>query len=366
MGVRTSTLAAASIAAAALPAFIGVGLGFALAVMDTSGDAAATLLVAAIAASSASALGGTVLGIAAIVSAGEKEASSTTGIVGLVLSLLSLAAALGSGALIFIVIAAGSGHGRPLRVGGAVVPTPTRLRPRRTRGGRVTPRVQVAGLGWSQRVRLGASWLADARLEHAAVHAFRQLARDLRAVGAPASLVSGARRAAREEARHTRRCFDVASTYLGFGVGPGPVKVPPRRAVTHAELLGRLLEESLTDGCIGEAAASELAGMAAQSTHDPAIRAALREIERDEATHAEHAWDVTLWARAVLGHGASFHEARALERAQATREVAAPFDDLARHGRATSAQQATTRSRVIASTRARLRRVASRAPRFST
>ena len=59
-----------------------------------------------------------------------------------------------------------------------------------------------------------ASYLSNAaRLEAASVHAFHRLARELQLHGAPRSLVQSARRAARDEVRHTKVTIRLASSF---------------------------------------------------------------------------------------------------------------------------------------------------------
>jgi hypothetical protein len=144
----------------------------------------------------------------------------------------------------------------------------------------------------SDRRRLGERWLRDALDEHASILAFHELALDLALVGAPPSLVRRAKLAADDEARHARICFSIASAYLGRAVGPGPLpRARPRRPS-----LPRLAREALVDGCFGEGLAAELAWSRRARARDPAIFQANDLIARDEARHAELAWDVLAFA----------------------------------------------------------------------
>src|SRR5204862_5482346 len=66
------------------------------------------------------------------------------------------------------------------------------------------------------------------RLEAASVPAFRVLARELRAHGAPRSLIRAARRAARDEIRHARLGKLLAERFGGHYVRPRIALLPLR------------------------------------------------------------------------------------------------------------------------------------------
>ena len=55
--------------------------------------------------------------------------------------------------------------------------------------------------------------------------------------------------------------------------------------------------ESLIDGCLLEGVAAEVAKRALFRARDRQVQAALAIIARDEASHAELAWDVVRWCR---------------------------------------------------------------------
>lgn len=62
--------------------------------------------------------------------------------------------------------------------------------------------LDLTGITAEDRALLGDRWLAAARLEHASIGSFLELASALDALGAPASLVDRARCAALDEALH--------------------------------------------------------------------------------------------------------------------------------------------------------------------
>ncbi|GMV14200.1 MAG: hypothetical protein AMXMBFR56_24240 [Polyangiaceae bacterium] len=152
--------------------------------------------------------------------------------------------------------------------------------------------LRLAGKSDRERRARGHEWLRAALDEHASIAAFAQLALELGALGAPASLLAAAGRAAWDEVRHARSCFSLASAYLGRRLGPGPL---PRPTKVLAPSLEKLARESLTDGCFGEGLAARLAKLQSAVVDDPVEAAVLRGIARDEARHAELGWRTLEW-----------------------------------------------------------------------
>jgi len=130
-------------------------------------------------------------------------------------------------------------------------------------------------------------------LEHASVHAFRRLARELEAHGAMASLVARARRAAVEESSHARTTRQLARRF-----GGSPVQTRARRLPVRA--LAAVALENAVEGCVRETYGALVAKWQARSAQDPQVRRALRTIARDEARHADIAWSVAAWAESRL------------------------------------------------------------------
>lgn len=139
-----------------------------------------------------------------------------------------------------------------------------------------------------------AAWLArEACGEAGSVHAFRQLARELRHHGAPAELVAAATAAAGDEIQHTRLVRHLARQHGG---APAPVhaqRLPPRDLLTIAL-------ENAVEGCVHETFAAARAGWQARSAADPDVRAVSAVLAQDEARHADLAAAVHAWACAVL------------------------------------------------------------------
>jgi hypothetical protein len=143
------------------------------------------------------------------------------------------------------------------------------------------------------RASLAEAWTRSALDEHASVASFARFVLELLAVGAPADLVSAAQRALGDEIEHARLCFGLASAYAGRTVGPGPL--PFGDAAVRADLAA-IAAAVVREGCVGETlAAFEAAAVRADAT-DPAVRAALDVIARDEAEHAALAFRFVAWA----------------------------------------------------------------------
>lgn len=132
-----------------------------------------------------------------------------------------------------------------------------------------------------------------AHLEAASVDAFQRLGAELAAHGAPAALVRAAGRAAIEEVRHARVIGALARRR---GVIPPPVEIAPARSRSLAELA----VENAVEGCVGETWGAIVASWQGRAAGDSRIRAALRRIAVDEASHAELAAAVARWVEGRL------------------------------------------------------------------
>lgn len=131
-------------------------------------------------------------------------------------------------------------------------------------------------------------------LEAASVPAFHTLARELTSHGAPRSLIAAARRAARDEVRHTVVTRALARRY-GAGVAPAEVDPSPVRP------LEEMAAENASEGCVRETFGALVAEWQGRTAGDQAIRLAMARIARDEARHASLAWSVDRWVTSRLG-----------------------------------------------------------------
>jgi len=154
----------------------------------------------------------------------------------------------------------------------------------------------------ARRAAVGARWAVAARAEAASIPTFVGLAQDLRLAGAPDALILRALTAAQDEVRHAVSSAKIASRYLGQEVA---VEIPPVRAGDadgdRTTLLTRLAVESWQDGCLNEGTEAAVADARAAKTRDNCVKRTLKNIAREEATHAALAWDVLRWATETGG-----------------------------------------------------------------
>lgn len=181
-------------------------------------------------------------------------------------------------------------------------------------GGR---RPDVRGLTVEERRVLADAWAMDGLIEHASVAAFSRFAAELLAFGAPAALVDGAHRAARDEIRHARLAFGLASAYAGRRIAPAGFPFPGHVPLTPD--LATLAAATTREGAVGETVVALLAAQALETASDPAVRYFLDVIARDEARHADLAWRSVRWMVRVGG-------------APVRAAVAAVFEDVATRG----------------------------------
>jgi hypothetical protein len=141
---------------------------------------------------------------------------------------------------------------------------------------------------------LRARWKREAECEFSSIVAFEFLALRLHYLGAPEDLVQRCLAAARDETKHARMCYGLASAYAGTELGPGLMDLEgldPHRS------LDELVCETVIDGCFHEAVAAAAARKHLSCETDPVVRKVLRAIARDEAEHARLAWRILAWAQ---------------------------------------------------------------------
>ncbi|MDC0718020.1 hypothetical protein [Nannocystis bainbridge] len=159
------------------------------------------------------------------------------------------------------------------------------------------------------------AWLARAAHDEAAsVHAFRSLARELAAWGAPAELLARIDAAAADEVRH-------AEVVAAAARARGAEVTPPAHAALAVRELLAIAVENAVEGCVRETWAALAAAHQARFAAAPALRAMYAEIAGDEARHAELAWAIDAWFMGQLD--AAGREAVATARRAAIAELQA-------------------------------------------
>jgi hypothetical protein len=129
--------------------------------------------------------------------------------------------------------------------------------------------------------------------EAAAVYAFTQLVREMRAHGAPTSLVRALERAAEDERRHTSLCRAFAAAE---GADVEMPKVPP----TDVRSLFAIAEENAREGCGRELLGAAVGLHVSKHASSAEARALFASITRDELRHAAVSLRMQRWIRMRL------------------------------------------------------------------
>jgi len=160
-------------------------------------------------------------------------------------------------------------------------------------GGRRTEGVTPGRPLHETRSPIGEFFAYTASVESSSVLAFRRLRTELRAHGAPRSLLRSMSRAARDERRHARAMGAIARRE---GVRIAATSCTHR----HPRDLEMIALENAVEGCVVETYSALLVRWGAARAREPAIRATLRRVAHDEARHAALAWSIAQWAEARL------------------------------------------------------------------
>jgi hypothetical protein len=181
--------------------------------------------------------------------------------------------------------------GRPLLVAGSARLAHVAVRSDWREEGRLAP--DLAALNDDERRQLAQHYTEVALMEHASIAAFARFSLQLVGLGAPPALLADCTRAIDDETRHARQCFELASRYAGFDVGPSALDVG---GCLDSWQLRDVLELVIAEGCVGETIAAIEAAEAAAYAVDPAVREVLSQIVDDERRHAELAFRFVAWA----------------------------------------------------------------------
>jgi hypothetical protein len=178
-----------------------------------------------------------------------------------------------------------------LREGRAIVPeTVERGRARTARS--TVASASIAALSLGDRARLAAHWAREASFEQASIASFADALGDLTALSAPASLIDATRAAARDEARHARVLYALASALAGVELGPrrAPIAAAPAKdLVSFARAL-------FVEACVNETiAVAQLREAIRAPEIEPTLRDVLRGVVEDELAHMELAWRTLAW-----------------------------------------------------------------------
>ena len=183
----------------------------------------------------------------------------------------------------------GLAWGRPLRVAGKIVKPSLRSGKEWAQG----DAPDCSGLNEPTRRALEALWLHDAKKEHASIPAFSRIGWHLTAVAAPPELLRDVCLATIQEIEHAKKCFALAA---GFGGSAHTVMPMPEMLDESFRIVGNpyvhLAVESLSDGCMLEGFNADTAQHSAEICRDPASLKLIRQIAREERSHAELSWRI--------------------------------------------------------------------------
>jgi hypothetical protein len=215
------------------------------------------------------------------------------------------------------------GTGRPFLVGGAA--RVAGIGERADWASSLVPCLDA--LSADDRAALAAHYTDVALMEHASIAAFARFALELLALGAPPELLNDTHAAMADETVHARDAFALASAYAGRTMGPGALDVD--RALSERERAD-VVRTAILEGCIGETVAAVEAAEALTYAEDPAVRAALERVVRDETRHAELAWRFVKWVIESNPSGLRDAALEALSTVVASELAASPIPAAAR------------------------------------
>jgi hypothetical protein len=136
----------------------------------------------------------------------------------------------------------------------------------------------------------GAAWRFRWQVERDAQVRFARMAWRMAVLGAPAPLVTLARRASEDERRHAALCARLAEAYgAGLPRRPAPA-APPEIAPRRLGAREALLYDVVAACCVAETESVSVLTTLLAAPARPAVRAVLRTLARDEIAHARLGW----------------------------------------------------------------------------
>lgn len=136
-------------------------------------------------------------------------------------------------------------------------------------------------------------WANVALAEHASIASFARFALQLLSLGAPPALLQGAISAMADELKHTQLAFGLAQELSGRTFGPTGLDVSD--ILQGATAPEGILAAAIHEGCVEETVSAHLLSAALERAELASVRSVLRELEQDEARHAELAWQFVAW-----------------------------------------------------------------------
>jgi hypothetical protein len=143
------------------------------------------------------------------------------------------------------------------------------------------------------------AWAIAGSGEHASVAAFARLSLQLLRLGAPSDLLRGVHQAAMDELSHAEICWAMARRFGAPPVSAGPFPFPD--SIPMDADLPALAAAAVHEGCLAETLGAHVDSVAAELAPEPDVQSALRNIAREEATHAVLSFRIVAWALRVGG-----------------------------------------------------------------
>ena len=161
------------------------------------------------------------------------------------------------------------------------------------------PLAESIQLTFKQRQLLAVFWLRTAQMEHASVASFHQFALDLMRFGASPDLLIRTNKAIMDEISHAKAAFAITEGFLNQSLSPGDfdMKIQPAKDLID------FAKKVALEAAINETLAVILATLQREQCTDYAIKKFLTDIIREEAEHAELAWDTLRWLIKKGGQG---------------------------------------------------------------
>jgi len=141
---------------------------------------------------------------------------------------------------------------------------------------------------------IGRRWLEQAEGEHASVASFARHTLQLMSIAAPSKILVSSQKAAVDEVNHSKICYGLASSILGYNYEAGPLDIEHSlEKLDLKEVVNSLIKE----GCIEETISSVEARLGSYTSKEPVFQTALTQIASEETNHAQLAWDTINWIK---------------------------------------------------------------------
>jgi hypothetical protein len=152
------------------------------------------------------------------------------------------------------------------------------------------------------RAKLAETWTSRAVSEHEATLRFGVYARRMQGFGVPLELIERTLEASADEERHQEICLEVARRF-----GAPEVRFEPFDFWRRPDSLEVLLSNMVATCCLTETLNAPFLALSLHVAEDRPMKAALRELLKDEVNHGKLGWAYLAWAR-QQGHGAGLRE----------------------------------------------------------